>query len=265
LYATTDLAAVDYRVKQLHANRVLYFVDARQALHFRQIFAVARHAGFAPPEVSLEHHPFGTMQGKGGRPFRSRDGGLIKLIDLLDEAEERAYRLVTEKNPTLPEAERRDIARVVGIGAVKYADLSKHRISDYIFDWDTMLAFDGNTAPYLQYAYTRIMSLFEKGQVTAAEMRDGTPRIETPAERALALTLARYQEVVEDVANDALPHYLCGYLHELAARYMQFYEQCPVLTAEREQRASRLLLCRRVADTLQHGLSLLGIETVERM
>jgi len=265
LYATTDLAAIEYRAKQLHANRVLYFVDARQALHFRQIFAVARRAGFAPQEVVLEHHPFGTMLDKGGRPFRSRDGGLIKLIDLLDEAEERAYRLVSEKNPTLPDAERHDIARVVGIGAIKYADLSKHRISDYVFDWDTMLAFDGNTAPYLQYAYTRIMSLFEKGQVTAAQMRTGTALIEAPAERALALALARYQEVVEDVVSDALPHYLCGYLHELASRYMQFYEQCPVLTAEPQQRSSRLLLCRRVADTLQHGLGLLGIETVERM
>jgi len=264
LYSTTDLAAVRYRSKTLHADRVLYFVDARQSLHFRQIFAVARRAGFVAPNTTLEHHPFGVMLGKDGRPFRSRDGGLVKLVELLDEAQQRAYELVTSKNPALSESERRDIARAVGIGAVKYADLSKHRTSDYVFDWDTMLAFDGNTAPYLQYAYTRIVSLFRRGQVWAENI-EGRISIGEPSERALALTLARFQEVVDDVAADALPHYLCGYLYELAARYMQFYEQCPVLTAEERIRTSRLLLCRRAAETMKHGLSLLGIDTVERM
>ena len=177
----------------LHADRVLYFVDARQSLHFRQIFAVARRAGFVSPNTTLEHHPFGVMLGKDGRPFRSRDGGLVKLIDLLDEAQQRAYELVTDKNPALAESERRDIARAVGIGAVKYADLSKHRTSDYVFDWDTMLAFDGNTAPYLQYAYTRIVSLFRRGQVWAEQI-EGRVSIGAPSERALALTLARFQE-----------------------------------------------------------------------
>ncbi len=264
LYSTTDLAAVRYRSKTLHADRVLYFVDARQSLHFRQIFAVARRAGFVAPNTTLEHHPFGVMLGKDGRPFRSRDGGLVKLVELLDEAQQRAYELVTSKNPALSESERRDIARAVGIGAVKYADLSKHRTSDYVFDWDTMLAFDGNTAPYLQYAYTRIVSLFRRGQVWAEQL-EGQVQIEAPSERALALTLARFQEIVDDVAADALPHYLCGYLYELAARYMQFYEQCPVLNAEESVRTSRLLLCRRSADTMKRGLSLLGIDTVERM
>ncbi len=264
LYSTTDLAAIRHRSKTLHADRVLYFVDARQALHFRQVFAVARRAGFVSPSTSLEHHPFGVMLGKDGRPFRSRDGGLVKLVDLLDEAQQRAFDLVTSKNPALTDDERRDIARVVGIGAVKYADLSKHRTSDYVFDWDTMLAFDGNTAPYLQYAYTRIVSLFRRGQVWAEQL-EGDVTIDAPSERALALTLARFQEIVDEVAADALPHYLCGYLYELASRYMQFYEQCPVLNAEAAVRTSRLLLCRRVADTMKLGLSLLGIETVERM
>ena len=264
LYSTSDLAAVRYRAKTLHADRILYFVDARQALHFRQLFAVSRRAGFAPSRVSLEHHPFGVMLGKDGRPFRSREGGLVKLVELLDEAQQRAFALVTEKNPALPEAERREIARIVGIGAVKYADLSKHRTSDYVFDWDTILSFDGNTAPYLQYAYTRVVSLFRRGQVWAEHLQ-GQLMLEAPSERALALTLARFQEIVDDVAADALPHYLCGYLYELASRYMQFYEQCPVLNAADAVRASRLLLCRRVADTMKCGLSLLGIETVDRM
>jgi arginyl-tRNA synthetase len=264
LYSTTDLAAVRYRSSVLGADRVLYFVDARQALHFRQIFAVARRAGFVSPRTSLEHHPFGVMLGKDGRPFRSRDGGVVKLVDLLDEAQQRAFELVTQKNPALSESDRLDIARVVGIGAVKYADLSKHRTSDYVFDWDTMLAFDGNTAPYLQYAYTRIVSLFRRGQIWAEQL-EGEIAIEAPGERALALALARFQEIVDDVAADALPHYLCAYLYELAARYMQFYEQCPVLNAEGPTRMSRLLLCRRVAETMKCGLSLLGIETVERM
>jgi arginyl-tRNA synthetase len=264
LYSTTDLAAIRYRSNVLGADRVLYFVDARQVLHFRQIFAVARRAGFAQPRTSLEHHPFGVMLGKDGRPFRSRDGGVVKLAELLDEAQQRAYALVSDKNPALSEEERRDIARVVGIGAVKYADLSKHRTSDYVFDWDTMLAFDGNTAPYLQYAYTRIVSLFQRGQVWAEQL-EGELTVGAPAERALALALARFQEIVDDVAEGALPHYLCGYLYELAARYMQFYEQCPVLNAEPATRASRLLLCRRVAETMKYGLALLGIGTVERM
>ena len=264
LYATTDLAAIRHRSDVLHADRVLYFVDARQALHFKQVFTVARRAGFVTPRTTLEHHPFGVMLGKDGRPFRSRDGGVVKLVELLDEAQQRAYERVTEKNPALSEDERRSIARVVGIGAVKYADLSKHRTSDYVFDWDTMLAFDGNTAPYLQYAYTRIVSLFRRGQIWAEQV-DGTVTLQAPAERALALVLARFQETVDDVAHDALPHYLCGYLYELAGRYMQFYEQCPVLGAEPEIRTSRLLLCRRVAETMHLGLALLGIGTVERM
>jgi arginyl-tRNA synthetase len=264
LYSTTDLAATRHRSHVLGADRVLYFTDARQALHFRQVFAVARRAGFVDPATSLEHDPFGVMLGKDGRPFRSRDGGLVKLDDLLDEAEQRAFELVSEKNPSLEPNERRTIAHVVGIGAVKYADLSKHRTSDYVFDWDAMLSFDGNTAPYLQYAYTRIVSLFRRGSVDPSKL-DAEIALATPPERALALALARFQEVVDDVAVDALPHHLCTYLYDLAAKYMQFYERCPVLTETGATRASRLALCRRTADTLKYGLSLLGIDTVERM
>jgi arginyl-tRNA synthetase len=264
LYSTTDLAAVAHRCGRLGADRLMYFVDARQSLHFRQMFAVARAAGFASDDCRLEHHAFGTILGKDGRPFRSRDGGLVKLAELLDEAVERAFRLVTEKDPALPDAERRAIARTVGIGAVKYADLSKNRTTDYVFDWDTMLSFEGNTAPYLQYAVTRIRSLFRRGGIDPAALT-GAPVLVDPAERALALELARLQEVVDDVAEQALPHLLCGYLMELAGYYMRFYEQCPVLAADAATRTSRLLLCARVAATLEQGLALLGIGTVERM
>lgn len=264
LYATTDLAAVRHRHNQLNAQRVLYFTDARQVLHFKQIFAVARKAGFADAAMSLEHHPFGNMLGKDGKPFKTRDGGVVKLAELLDEAEARAFDLVTQKNSELGEDERREIARVVGIGAVKYADLAKNRTSDYHFDWDQMLAFEGNTAPYLQYAYTRVQSVFRRGNIDVESLTGETAPSE-PAERTLAVTLLRFQEVLEQVAADAYPHYLCTYLYELASQFMRFYEACPVLTAPGEVRDSRLHLCLRVAETLKNGLGLLGIETVERM
>ncbi|HEX7037409.1 MAG TPA: arginine--tRNA ligase [Pseudomonadales bacterium] len=264
LYATTDLAAVRHRAHRLGADRVLYFTDARQALHFRQVFAVAERAGFTRPGMTLEHEPFGAMLGTDGKPFKTRAGGVVKLVELLEEAERRAFALVGEKNPELPEAERKEIARVVGIGAVKYADLSKNRTSDYVFDWDQMLSFDGNTAPYLQYAYTRIRSVFRRGEIDEAKLA-GTIRIEAPEEHALAVTLLRFQEIVEAVADDALPHLLCGHLYELATQFMRFYEACPILSAPDAQRESRLLLCRRAAETLRTGLGLLGIETVERM
>ncbi|MCZ6618531.1 MAG: arginine--tRNA ligase [Gammaproteobacteria bacterium] len=264
LYATTDLAAVRHRRNELKAQRVLYFTDARQALHFKQIFAVARKAGFADPAMSLEHHPFGNMLGKDGKPFKTREGGVLKLAELLDEAETRAFELVSEKNPDLAEDERREIARVVGIGAVKYADLSKNRTSDYHFDWDQMLAFEGNTAPYLQYAYTRVQSVFRRGNIDVDSLT-GEITPQEPDERTLAVKLLRFQEVLEQVAADAYPHYLCTYLYELASQFMRFYEACPVLSAPGETRVSRLLLCERVAETLKNGLGLLGIETVERM
>ncbi len=262
LYHSTDLAAVRHRVRELAADRVLYVVDARQTLHFRQLFAVCREAGY-DGNASLEHHPFGVMQGPGGRPFATRDGNVMRLTDLLQEAIARAREVVADKSPYLTPDQQARVARVVGIGAVKYADLSKNRTSDYVFDWQAMLSFDGNTAPYLQYAYARIQSLFRRGGVDA-ESLTGTPTIDTPEEHMLALTLARRQETLEQVAAQAMPHFLCAWLYGLASAFMRFYENCPVLE-EGPARNSRLLLCRSTADGIRTGLSLLGIETVERM
>ncbi len=266
LYATTDLAAIVHRSRALHADRAMYFTDARQALHFRQVFAVARTAGLAAPEMRLDHLPFGNMLGKDGTPFKTREGGVVRLEELLDEAEVRAYALVGEKSPDLPETERRQIARAVGIGAIKFADLSKNRTSDYVFDWDQMLSFEGNTAPYLQYAYSRIRSVFRRGDVQPDAL-DTPARVEmsTPEERGLAVMLVRFQEVLEQVATEACPHFLCAYLYELASAFTRFYEACPILTADEPLRASRLFLADRTATTLEQGLGLLGIETMERM
>lgn len=264
LYATSDLAAARLRTDHYRADRVLYFTDARQSLHFRQFFAVARKAGFVGEACSLEHHPFGAILGQDNRPFKTRTGGVVKLADLLDEAVERARGLVEEKNPELTGAEADRVARAVGIGAVKYADLSKHRTSDYVFDWDTMLSFDGNTAPYLQYAYARIRSIFRRAGVRP-EGLEATPAVAEPEERRLAVLLLRFQETLEQVASEALPHLLCTYLYELASRFMQFYEACPVLDAPGGLREGRLKLCALTAETLHRGLGLLGIETVERM
>ncbi|MDP6374786.1 MAG: arginine--tRNA ligase [Pseudomonadales bacterium] len=265
LYATTDLAAIRYRTHKLGASRVLYFTDTRQVLHFKQVFAVARTAGFTTDDASLEHMPFGAMLGTDGKPFKTREGGVVHLTDLLNEAEQRAFELVSEKNPTLTETERLEIARVVGVGAVKYADLSKNRGSDYVFDWDQMLAFEGNTAPYLQYAYARIQSLFRRGDISVQSL-DGTLRPSEPAERDLAIALLRFQENVELVARDGYPHVLCAYLYDLTTKFMRFYEQCPILTAQSlSARDNRLRFSHRTAETLRAGLSLLGIETVDRM
>jgi len=262
LYATTDLAAVRYRVSELNVSRVLYVVDARQSGHFQQMFAVSRKAGYAPEGVQLEHVGFGVMLGEDNKPFKTRSGGTVKLADLLSEAVERAFALVSEKNPDLAEAARREIAEAVGVGAVKYADLSKNRNSDYVFSWDTMLAFEGNTAPYLMYAYTRAAGVGRK-----AETWDAAAPIvlAEPAEHQLAIALARFADALQSVARDTMPHFLCGYLYELATQYMRFYEACPVLKSEGEVRASRLRLCELTAHTLQTGLGLLGIKTLEHM
>jgi arginyl-tRNA synthetase len=265
LYATTDLAALRHRCHELGADRILYFIDARQALHMRQVFAIGRRAGFAPPEVSLEYHPFGTMMGADGRPFRTRSGDTVKLAELLDEAVARAARLIADKDPELPADQRALVADKVGIGAVKYADLSKTRTTDYLFSWEAMLSFEGNTAPYLQYAYTRIRSILRKAGVDPATLTVPVT-VAAPQEKALALHLLRFGEVLDQVARDAYPHQLCGYLYALASLYMAFYEGCPVLKADAEAlRASRLRLCDGVARTLATGLDLLGIEVMERM
>ena len=265
LYATTDLAAMRYRSQVLNADRVLYFVDQRQALHFQMAFEVARLAGFVAPSMSLEHMGFGTMNGADGRPFKTRDGGTVKLIDLLDEAEERAYTLVKEKNPSLEETELREIARAVGIGAVKYADLSKHRTSDYSFNFELMLSFEGNTAPYLLYAYTRVASIFRKlGQ--GYDEVEGQIRLEAPQEQDLGARLAQFGETLNSVAEKGVPHLLCAYLYDIAGLFSSFYENCPILSAEDPaQRQSRLRLAALTGRTLKQGLELLGLNTLERM
>ncbi|MBY6190532.1 arginine--tRNA ligase [Microbulbifer agarilyticus] len=266
LYATTDLAAIRYRANVLKANRILYVVDARQSLHLQQAFTVARKAGYIADSQTLEHCAFGTMMGDDGKPFKTRSGGTVKLAALLDEAVERATALVAGKNPELSAEEQAEIGRVVGIGAVKYADLSKTRTNDYVFNWNAMLAFEGNTAPYLQYAYTRVRSIFRRAGIEPSALT-GAITLGTDAERALAIKLNQFGEVLDQVAKDTFPHVLCTYLYELASAYMAFYEACPVLKegVTEEEKQSRLQLCDLVARTLSTGLGLLGIETLEKM
>ena len=266
LYSSTDLAALRYRVNELNADRVLYFIDARQSLHMKQVFITGRKAGYAPRSVSLEHHPFGTMMGNDGRPFKTRSGGTVKLADLLIEAVQRAEKLVRDKNEGLNETEIESISQKVGIGAIKYADLSITRTNDYIFDWDTMLSFEGNTAPYLQYAYTRIRSIFRKAGVNSSELTSHIKIIENQ-EKTLALKLLQFESVIDQVAADCYPHTLCSYLYELASAFMSFYENCPVLKHDvsAETQSSRLKLCDLSAETLACGLDLLGIEVMDRM
>ncbi|QXH51227.1 arginine--tRNA ligase [Pseudomonas fakonensis] len=265
LYATTDLAAVRYRSNVLKADRALYFVDQRQALHFNQVFEVARRAGFVGHPMQMEHMGFGTMNGADGRPFKTRDGGTVKLIDLLTEAKERAYALVKEKNPSLAEDELRNIGEVVGIGAVKYADLSKHRTSDYSFNFELMLNFEGNTAPYLLYAYTRVAGVFRKLGKGFDEV-DGNIVLQAAHEQDLAARLAQFGEILNNVADKGTPHVLCSYLYDLAGLFSSFYENCPILSAETpQQQQSRLRLAALTGRTLKQGLELLGLETLERM
>ncbi len=265
LYATTDLAGVRYRQNQLGADRILYVTDSRQSMHFAQVFGVAQDAGFARPELLLEHVPFGMMLGKDRRPFKTRSGGTIKLTDLLTEAEQRAFDLVSERNPDIDEDRRREIAAVVGIGSVKYADLSQNRSSDYVFSWGKMLSLDGNTAPYMQYAYARVKSIFRKAGMDESQAV-GQIALTEDAEINLAVKIAQLPETVQNVAVECLPNLLCSYLFELAGAYMTFYEACPVLKAEDPvARTSRLMLCLLTARTIKTGLGLLGIETLEQM
>ena len=355
LYASTDLACLRYRVGTLHADRLLYVVDHRQALHFEQLFTTSRKAGYLPEDVKAEFIGFGTMMGKDGKPFKTRSGDTVKLVDLLTEAVERATALVKEKNPRnemedwadlandvlqdirdveesykeidkyieelgfepdkngisniqhssqsndkelekikenllqvakdaksliisddgelrsrrspeyYSETARKDIAKIartVGIGAVKYADLSKNRTSDYVFDWDAMLSFEGNTAPYLQYAYTRVQSVFRK----AGEWDANAPTILTePLEKQLAAELLKFEDVLQSVADTAYPHYLAAYLYQIATLFSRFYEACPILKSEGATRNSRLQLAKLTGDTLKQGLELLGIDVLDVM
>ncbi|MDP6095966.1 MAG: arginine--tRNA ligase, partial [Gammaproteobacteria bacterium] len=263
LYATTDLAAARYRYQKLEADRALYVVDARQSLHFQQVFAVARKAEFVGPSLSLEHIAYGTMMGADGKPFKTRSGGIVKLKELLDEGVKRAFDLVTEKNPQLDETLRRQIAERTGIAAIKYADLSKNRTSDYIFEWSSMLSFDGNTAPYLMYAYARIRSILNKHEVK--DNNYSITLLSSNEERNLLLKILQLSEIVDAVAADCYPNQLCNYLYELAGIFMRFYEACPILQAEGEVKISRLALAAFTAEALAQGLDLLGIEPLEQM
>ncbi|MDX6040261.1 arginine--tRNA ligase [Scandinavium lactucae] len=266
LYTTTDIACAKYRYETLHADRVLYYIDSRQHQHLMQAWTIVRKAGYVPDSVPLEHHMFGMMLGKDGKPFKTRAGGTVKLADLLDEALERARRLVAEKNPDMPADELEKLANTVGIGAVKYADLSKNRTTDYVFDWDNMLAFEGNTAPYMQYAYTRVLSVFRKADLDENAIVNAPVVINEDREAQLAARLLQFEETLNVVAREGTPHVMCAYLYDLAGLFSGFYEHCPILTADSEEiRNSRLKLALLTSKTLKLGLDTLGIETVERM
>ena len=322
LYASTDLACLRYRIGRLKADRLLYVVDHRQALHFEQLFTTSRKAGYLPENVKAEFIGFGTMMGKDGKPFKTRSGDTVKLVDLLDEAIKKAAIVIKEKSHlaqllekiqnafhvdvqlgdlkiklntdeliitlndnysaaiplskqfTIKDAnnvtEYKDVAfdnifensKKIGIGAVKYADLSKNRTSDYVFDWDAMLSFEGNTAPYLQYAYTRVQSVFRK----AGEWDATAPTVLTePLEKQLAAELLKFEDVLQSVADTAYPHYLAAYLYQTATLFSRFYEACPILKTEGATRNSRLQLAKLTGDTLKQGLDLLGIDVLDVM
>ncbi len=266
-YATTDLAAIRYRLDELRATRLLYVVGAPQAQHLAMVFEAARSLGWLRPPAQATHVAFGSVLGTDKRMFKTRSGDTVRLVDLIDEAEARARGVIEEKARELSDDERAEIARAIGVGAIKYADLSSDRVKDYVFDLDRMLSFDGNTAPYLQYAHARLCSMFRKadaegaaaGPVLAAS-GDGAVK-----ERALVLHLLRFGAVVASVDSTLEPHKLCTYLHELATAFMAFYEACPVLKADEEARASRLSICALTRRTLRQGLALLGVEAPEKM
>jgi arginyl-tRNA synthetase len=262
-YASTDLATLAHRLETWHADEIIYVTDGRQQLHFRQLFAAFRR-WHPEARVKLAHVWFGSILGEDGKPFKTRSGETIRLSELLDEAEERAFKLVSEKSPDLPEAQRREIARVVGIGAVKYADLLPNRQSDYVFAWDKLLALNGNTAPYLQYAYARIRSIFRKGNVE--QLAAGSElKLDAPQELTLAKHLLNFGLVLQAAAEEYRPNFVSNYVFELAGHFMRFFENCPVLKAAEPLRSSRLLLCDLTARVLKQGLNVLGIETLEQM
>ncbi|MDO5054855.1 MAG: arginine--tRNA ligase [Pasteurella oralis] len=266
LYTTTDIAAAKYRYEILKADRALVFSDTRQSQHMQQAWLITRKAGYVPEHFQLEHKNFGMMLGKDSKPFKTRTGGTVKLADLLDEAVERASQLINEKNNTLSETEKAAVIEAVAIGSVKYADLSKNRTTDYVFDWDNMLSFEGNTAPYMQYAYTRIRSIFNRSHLTEQDLHQANVMINDEKERALVVKLLQFEEAVQIVAKEGTPHILCTYLYELAGIFSSFYEHCPILNNENEQvKLSRLKLALLTEKTLKQGLDLLGIKTVEKM
>ena len=267
LYATTDLAAIRFRVDELHASRIVYVTDARQSQHFAMAFKAAEGAGWLGGKAKLEHVPFGTVLGEDGKPFKTRDGDVVRLVDLIDEAESRAITVCKEKNPELTGEQAEHVGKVVGLGALKYADLSSDRIKDYKFSWDRMLALEGNTAPYLINAYVRVHGIFRKGGIDFASFDAGHVQVQEPAEKALVLKLMQFGSTVDSVADSLEPHRMCNYLYELASAFHKFFESCPVLKSDvpEDVRQGRLALCKLVALTLRQGMELLGIEVVERM
>src|SRR5574344_1564495 len=264
LYTTTDIACTKYRCEHFHANRIICFADSRQHEHLLMAWNIASLAGYVPNGVSLEHGAFGMMLGKDGKPFKTRTGGTVKLKDLLDEAEVRAATLIQDRNSDLTAEEKNKVIHTIAMGAVKYADLSKNRTTDYIFDWDNMLAFEGNTSPYLQYAYTRIQSIFRRA---GADADLGPVQLTEAAEEALAQKLVLFNDAVQNVAAKGMPHLLCTYLYELSGLFMSFYEACPINKegVEPAAKASRLTLCAATARVIKQGLALLGIQVLERM
>jgi arginyl-tRNA synthetase len=265
LYGTTDLATIEYREQTWQPQQILYVVDARQSLHFRQLFATAERWGFA--STRFEHVAFGTILGEDRTPIKTRSGEPPRLQDLLDEAESRALTIVREKNPDLNEEQQREIARVIGIGSIKYADLAQNRASDYVFSWDKMLALQGNTAPYLINAYVRTRSIFRKAETQNIHIQEPLESLtlEQDAELDLVKYILRFPLAVETVLEDYRVNALCDYLFELAQKYHFFFEQCPVLKSEEPLRSSRLALCDLTSRVLKQGLNLLGIETIEAM
>ncbi|WP_395496594.1 arginine--tRNA ligase [Arsenophonus endosymbiont of Lipoptena cervi] len=265
LYTTTDIACAKYRYETLHADRIIYYTDSRQHQHLMQVWAIVRKAGYIPEKVSLEHHMLGMMLDKNGKPFKTRDGGTIRLIDLLDEAVDRASKLIRSKNLSMPENKLQLIIQSIAVGAIKYADLSKKRTTNYIFDWDKMLSFEGNTAPYIQYAYTRIVSLLKKEQINLIDINESIV-LTNEYEKKLAIRLLQFEETILTVACEGLPHIMCSYLYKLAGLFSSFYEYCPILNAENNiLKCSRLKLAILTKKTLKIGLKLLGINTIERM
>jgi arginyl-tRNA synthetase len=265
LYATTDLATLDFRIREWKADEIWYVVGAPQQLHFRQIFDAAKRWG---KSARCQHVAFGSILGEDRKLMRTRSGDNVQLADVLTEAVDRARAAIEAKNPDLPENEKTEIATIVGIGAVKYAELSQHRLTDYVFSWDKMLSLQGNTAPYLQNAYVRIQAIFRKAAAEgiATDGADNAPDLQDPTEIALALKLSRFAEAVPSVIDDFRPNLLANYLYELATTFHSFYEACPVLKPEVAAfRASRLTLCRATATVLRTGLGLLGIRVPERM
>ncbi|SBT81945.1 Arginine--tRNA ligase [secondary endosymbiont of Trabutina mannipara] len=267
LYTTNDIACAKYRYEKLKADRIIYYIDSRQHQHLMQAWTIVRKAGYVPESIPIEHHMFGMMLGKDGKPFKTRDGGTVKLTKLLSEAILRARSIILAKNPDINTEYLDRLSRVLGIGAVKYADLSKNRITDYVFDWDKMLTFEGNTAPYMQYAYTRIVSIFKRsGQDEQQIQLNGNFKLKSEQEIQLAVRILQLKETILIVAKEGTPHVLCAYLYNLSVLFSAFYETCPILNAENETlRQSRLKLALITARTIKQGLELLGIETVEIM